>query len=222
MNHKGSEKVKRISLIGKGLFCFLLGLAIAGTTGFSSLPSAAEDQPATSEQCPKAEDLIQPDENAEKEIRDVLPQLIQEPMATIPVTKIMRSNESLPSRLPNLPPTPASPNNNAEKKLPENPCWWNCSSRSSSPAPACRKDKFSWPKRMRDGKSGIAIINTETALRQSVQGRFSLRLLLWFIILFLQMTEDLIQFLIDLASHYHHLFQAAHDGVNKLCKRYEK
>lgn len=78
MNHKGSEKVKRISLIGKGLFCFLLGLAIAGTTGFSSLPSAAEDQPATSEQCPKAEDLIQPDENAEKEIRDVLPQLIQE------------------------------------------------------------------------------------------------------------------------------------------------
>ncbi|MBH8601429.1 hypothetical protein [Thermoactinomyces sp. CICC 23799] len=70
--------MKPFFVIGKSLFCFLLVLTIAGTTGFSPLPSAAADQPATSEQCPNAENLIQPDENAEKEIRDVLPQLIQE------------------------------------------------------------------------------------------------------------------------------------------------
>lgn len=69
----------RISTFGKGLFCFLLVLAVTGATGFSSLPAAAtENLPATSEQCPQADDLIKPDEKAEKEIRDALPQLIQE------------------------------------------------------------------------------------------------------------------------------------------------
>lgn len=71
--------MKRISAIGKGLFCFLLVLAITGATGFSFLPaSETENLPAISERCPKAGDLVKPDEKAEREIRDVLPQLIQE------------------------------------------------------------------------------------------------------------------------------------------------
>lgn len=71
--------MKQISAFKKGLFCLLLVPAVTGANGFSFLSAAAtENLPATSEQCPKADDLIKPDDKAEKEIRDALPQLIRE------------------------------------------------------------------------------------------------------------------------------------------------
>jgi hypothetical protein len=70
--------MKRTLTVDKGLLCLLLVLAVTGATGFSFLPASTERIPTASERCPKADDLIKPDDEAEKEIRDVLPQLIRE------------------------------------------------------------------------------------------------------------------------------------------------
>lgn len=69
--------MKQTAAFKKGWFCLLLVFAVAGATGFSSFP-AVERAPATSEACPKADDLIKLDDRAEQEIRDALPQLIRE------------------------------------------------------------------------------------------------------------------------------------------------
>ncbi len=71
--------MKQTLTFNKGLLCLLLVLTVTGATGFSFLPAAAMEKiPTTSERCPKADDLIKPDDKAEKEIRDALPQLIRE------------------------------------------------------------------------------------------------------------------------------------------------
>lgn len=70
--------MKQTLTFNKGVLCLFLVLAITGATGFSFLPAVSTERiPAASERCPKADDLIKPDNKAEKEIRDALPQLIR-------------------------------------------------------------------------------------------------------------------------------------------------
>jgi hypothetical protein len=71
--------MKHSLTVNKGLLCLLLALAVTGAAGFSFLPAGATERfPATSERCPKADDLIKPDDKAGRGIRDALPQLIRE------------------------------------------------------------------------------------------------------------------------------------------------
>ncbi len=154
--------MKHSLTVNKGLLCLLLALAVTGAAGFSFLPAGATERfPATSERCPKADDLIKPDDKAGREIRDALPQLIREAYGEDSRYQNYEVKRIIPLANPEASPTPKSPSNNAAKRSPGNLCSWNCSSRSFCRAPVCRKVRSSWLRPMKDGKFGAAIVKTK-------------------------------------------------------------
>lgn len=80
--------MKRIPSLSKWCLSLMLTLSFVVTTGFVFPSATTVSKPAKSENCPNVADLVNPGEDAQSEIRAVLPKLIQETYGQDPRYKV--------------------------------------------------------------------------------------------------------------------------------------